>query len=537
MAPLLPRSDGRAPVHAVTAGTVPEDERVMSCEQAADAVVGLVSAATSGRPEDWARWATWLGARSGRELLLLDGEARSWRRSGQAPARGVRGWLGERLDEPTGLVAAVTSWHADGRFRQRATQVLAARGGALAATALAVRCLDHVPQVRADALAGLRGRTSGVEAVAVLGVLAAGQRRQHAQEALAVLSDGLAQRQDLAELLVELCGTDDPALRRWAFAHAQARGLLGVDELVAAVRGPDQFVRAAAVTALQGRRAPTGQLLLLLGGRYVGGRVLAVQELPDEALGDGVLLPLLADRSRRVRELAQWRARRRGHDVAGWYRGRLREDELGPARRAACLDGLAGCGGAPDVELVASSLAHGSPRVRTQAVLTTAAVAPSDVVCRLLLPLLEDPAPRVSAAVARALSTAGASAADAESAWASAQPATRRAAWRLSRAAGRWERVDADVRAASDPDPVLAGLGRAGLRSWLHAGAATTWGRPAPEAAQRLQAALQGAGLTDAEQRQVLFHAGLPVPASARAPDEDRGPAPPRRGLRLLRRR
>ena len=390
----------------------------MTSKQARDAAVALAGTATAGAPADAARWAAWLGDRTGREWLLLDDEARSWRMSGQAPVSGVRGWLGERLDEPTGLVAAVTSWHADGRFRQRATRVLAVGGGALAAAALAVRCLDHVPQVRADAVAGLRRCTSRDEAAAVFGVLAAGGRRYFAAETLAEYSDVLAQGRDLPALLAELREADDPGLRRWAFAYAQSLGVLGIDELVmTALRSVDQSVRAAAASALYGRRASTGQLLQLLGGRFVDGRRLALQELPDEALADQVLLPLLADRSGRVRELAQWRARRRGHALPGWYRARLREGTFGPTRLAACLDGLSGVGGDGDVQLVSSFLDHGSPTVRAQAVEAVAALALPNAARRLLLPLLQDPAPRVSGGAARALARAGAGADEAEPGW------------------------------------------------------------------------------------------------------------------------
>ena len=498
------------------AGT-PDDVRVLTPGEAFETARSLARAATSGSAHEHARWAAWLGRRSGREWLLLDDEARSWRRTGEAPVSGGLGGEGTSWHEPSGLVAVVTSWHVDGRVRQRGTRVLAARGGALAAAALAVRSLDHVTQVRVDALAGLDARTATDEAVAVFGVLAAGARRRFAAQALAEYSTGLSLRRDLAGLLAELRVAEEPRLRRWAFLHSCAHGLLGVEELFrTALSGGDQLLRAAAAGALWGRASP-GQLLDLLGGRYVDGRLLALHELPDEALADGLLLPLLADRSGRVRELAQWRARKRGHDLPGWYRDRLRAPDCGPVCVAACLDGLSSCGAGEDAELAASLLAHGSPTVRVQAVLAVGSLAPGDVARRRLLPRLEDPAPRVSAAAARVLSRVGAGAVEAGSAWGSALPAARRAAWRLSRAAGTWERVDADVRAAADPDPVLAGLGRAGLRNWLHAGAATTWGRPAPAAAERLRAALPSAGLSDDEQRRILFHAGLPASRGPRS--------------------
>jgi hypothetical protein len=234
--------------------SVPDDEHVKTSRQAHQTAVALARAATEGSQADCGRWAAWLLARPGREWLLLDDESRSWRVSGRAPVSGTRGWLGERLDEPTGLVAVVTSWHADGRFRQRATQVLAARRGALAAGGLAVRALDHVPQVRADALAGLRRCTSPQEAAAAFAVLAAGSRRQFAAEALEQYSEAVAQRADLTQLLADLRRAGDPVLRRWAFGHSQERGLIGVDELLSTVlRGTDQYLRGTAAMQLRGR--------------------------------------------------------------------------------------------------------------------------------------------------------------------------------------------------------------------------------------------------------------------------------------------
>lgn len=57
--------------------------------------------------------------------------------------------------EPAGVVATVTSWHVNGRVRERATRILGESRGSLRGAALSVRLLDHVPQVRAAAFAGL----------------------------------------------------------------------------------------------------------------------------------------------------------------------------------------------------------------------------------------------------------------------------------------------------------------------------------------------------------------------------------------------
>ena len=502
---------------------------MLTVRGAHDALVWLAKGATAGDAAGWDERAEWLSALSGREWLLLDDLARTWR-YGQAPISGTRGWLGTQLAEPTGLVAAVTSLHADGRMRQRATRLLPTAPSRLVAAALAVRSLDHVEQVRDEALRGLRALPVDQAAV-VLSVLLAGHQRQHASKALDVYVDAVLQQPAPSALLAALRNAEDRNVHRWAYRVSFERDLLSVAELLHVVRsGRDQLVRASCAAWLRGR-ASVDDLRGLLAARFVEGRMLAVQELPDQTLPDVVLLPLLADASGRVRELAQWRAPKRGTDVAAWYRHQLQAVQLTPRRTAACLAGLGDCGSRGDVPLVLAHLAADSPSVRGAAVAAVSTLAAADAVHAVLLPLLHDPAPRVSAAAARALARAGAGTAEAAEAWESGVPATRRAAWRLSRAAGTWERVDADVRAAADSDPQLAGLGRAGVRNWLHAGAATTWGCPRPDTADRLLRLLPQTGLSLQEQRLVAFHAGLELPTSTPAAADDNR----RTWLRLLR--
>ena len=104
----------------------------------------LVEAAKGDKCEAWTSWTRWLDECDGRTWLLLDDVARAYGPADAygVPVSGTRGWLSSNLTEPTGFVAAVTSLHADGRIRQRATQVLAGRPGRLRAAALAVRCMD-----------------------------------------------------------------------------------------------------------------------------------------------------------------------------------------------------------------------------------------------------------------------------------------------------------------------------------------------------------------------------------------------------------
>jgi hypothetical protein len=125
---------------------------------------------------------------------------------------------------------------------------------------------------------------------------------------------------------------------------------------------------------------------------------------------------------------------------------------------------------------------------------------------------LKDPSGRVSAAAATILARAGAPASVTTQAWQSPLPTARRAAWRVARSAGGWTRVAADLRAATDHESNLSGLGRDAVRGWLRDGAATTWGRPDPEDAQSMVDWLSASGLSEAEAQQVAFHAGLPLP-------------------------
>lgn len=141
-----------------------------------------------------------------------------------------------RAQRADGVRAAVTSLHADGRIRQRATQVLASTPGVLRAAPLALHCLDHVPQVREDALLGLRAQTSLDAAVTALSVLLIGRQRQDAEVVLDGYIQALLGAHDERTLLATLRASADRAVRRWAFETSHARELLSTDEFVDLVR-------------------------------------------------------------------------------------------------------------------------------------------------------------------------------------------------------------------------------------------------------------------------------------------------------------
>jgi hypothetical protein len=136
--------------------------------------------------------------------------------------------------------------------------------------------------------------------------------------------------------------------------------------------------------------------------------------------------------------------------------------------------------------------------------------------------MLLDVSPRVVVAATRALVKAGAGVEVAAVAWASEQVASRRAAWRIQRAARGWDRVAADLRAAGDPDPGLAENGVVGVSDWLRVSAASTWRLPSAAQRASMTGLLSRSGVTEDVRRQVAFHAGLssgpPAPAPGREP-------------------
>ncbi|MBZ5737188.1 HEAT repeat domain-containing protein [Nocardioides mangrovi] len=501
----------------------------------------LADAASDEVTTDWAAGIAVLARLDGRSWLLVDQGARASTYGDGTPVSGVRGWMSTTLAEPSGFVAVVTSLHVDGRFRERAVGVLGAMPGEVAAPALAVRLLDHVPAVRERAWESLRDLLRADTAEAVFDVLLAGVNRQHSPAALDRASGALLDDVPLSDLVAQLAQSDRRRVRRWAFQLGHERDLFTIEQLVLAAQDDaDQWIRASCAEWLMQAPDP-GVMARLLGARSVEARLVGLTRVPEAILGDSALGSLLLDRAPRVREQARWRARRRGWDIPAFYRRALADENASPRVLVACLDGLADLGGEQDVEAAVSALRHSSGRVRAAAVVTVEARASSAEAVELLTPALVDPSARVSTAAARALARLGVPPAAAEPAWSSDMPSGRRAAWRLARAAGGWHRVEADLRGAADPDPHLSGLGRTGLRNWLDVSAATTW-EPLPEGQRaRIASWLDRAGLGQDQQQVLAFHAGIKLAGADREPRSDGDVSvtvPARRGrwLRLLRR-
>lgn len=452
-----------------------------------------------------------LVALSGREWLLLDQAARSYRHHYSRPVSGLRGWLDEGLNEPDGFVAAVTSMHVDGRFRERATRALGKVDGPLAAAALAVRLLDHVPQVREAAAESLQNATRMEHLERVMDVVLAGRERRFGADALELVESRVSAGVGEEALAAMLMASPLLRVRRRGVELAHQLGLISAERLRELARTEtDQLVLAWCADWLLASRGAI-DLADLLDARSAMIRQVVVLAVDDDALPDDRLLMLAVDRVPRVRESARFRARKRGLDVVGWYRAQLHQDIRGRVR-AAALDGLLAVGDATDLPRFVEALDSSRPRVREVAIRGVIMWANRGDALAILPAFLTDPSGRVSAAAARALGRLGAPASTASEAWSSERRSNRRAAWLLARSCGGWDQVEADLRLAGDQDAELAGLGRAQVWNWLEIRAATTWQPMSAEQRDRIAALLETWNGRPGAARAIAFHAGIRTP-------------------------
>lgn len=463
---------------------------------------------------------------SGREWLVLDQAARSYRHPYSTPVSGLRGWLDERLNEPDGFVAVVTSMHVDGRFRERATRALGAVDGPLAASALAVRLLDHVPQVREAAAEALQSANMVAHLERVMDVVLAGRERRFGSDAIGLVESRVRAEVGEGTLATMLMASPLLRVRRRGVEMAHGIGLLPVERLREIARTEtDQLVLAWCAEWLFASREMT-DFADLLDARSAMIRQVVVLAIADDYLPDDRLLALTVDRVPRVRESARFRARRRGLDVGTWYRAQLQQPLPGRTE-AAVLDGLLAVGDATDLPTFVDALGSSRPRVREVAVRGISSWAGRDDALRLLPALLTDSSGRVSSAAARALGRLGAPASMAANAWSSELRSNRRAAWLLARSSGGWDQVEADLRLAGDQDAELAGLGRAQVSNWLEVRAATTWQPMNTEQRARIAALLEAWDGQSGAKRVIAFHAGIKLAPPERTAD-NAGVVPPR---------
>lgn len=89
--------------------------------------------------------------------------------------------------------------------------------------------------------------------------------------------------------------------------------------------------------------------------------------------------------------------------------------------------------------------------------------------------------------------------------------AQKRRLWRLLHGRGGWDRVRADLLAASDPDPGISGSGKSDLGTWLQHAAVRMWRAPNNEQQDDLLQYLPTAGLTLELRQAIEFRANLPI--------------------------
>ncbi|MGI4895128.1 MAG: hypothetical protein ACRYF3_08460, partial [Janthinobacterium lividum] len=352
------------------------------------------------------RSAVWWSALAPDDLVRLDDHARTGWPWNSPP------WckLGVTPDDllADGVVAALASLHPDGRVRQRAVGVLAGATHPLSTALLALRMVDHVASVRADASTALAARTSLEEAAVVLPVLLVVSGRALGAAALTHYVEHVRARSGGLRVLLGLRDHTDRRTRRWVFTTCLRADLLSVSDLLRAAQDPhDQFIRRTAVDQLAEpvRQVEWSAVRTLLSGHYADGRAAAVAVLPDEEFTDADLTGALVDRSPRVCEAARGRARRRGIDAAAVYRALLDDRDIPSAQVVACLAGLTAVDEGRGLAVVVPYLDDPVPSVRAAAVRAVAVRAePREVVARIG-PLLLDRSPQVTGAAARSLST------------------------------------------------------------------------------------------------------------------------------------
>jgi hypothetical protein len=183
-----------------------------------EVVAVLALAAVEGRFPHWVDGVAVLAAFDAREWIQASDVARRHRPA--LTARDPQRWATVNLDEPTGFVAVLASWHADGHLREQAIGHLAGRRGPVVASALAVRLLDHVPQVREAALRALRPQLCADVVECMLGVLVAAADRRWSPLAIEAVLGALQDAGDLHDTLRRLLTTPDVRLRRWAHTMA-----------------------------------------------------------------------------------------------------------------------------------------------------------------------------------------------------------------------------------------------------------------------------------------------------------------------------
>jgi hypothetical protein len=471
----------------------------------------LVSAVIWNDPEDTTWALACLHVMSGPQWLHADQLARGSYHT-ESLLGAVAGWHERPAWHEWLLGAVAASMVCDGRVREAAVAVLAGTPGQVASAALAVRTSDWVPEVRAAAVAAVSSRAGADEVAAIVPVMIALHRRrrwnQGASEYLASLEVGPA------ETLAALARPGGHgACRTWALCTLAERGLLGAGDLIEiASRDRDPLVAmccARLLTPLAGGGPADAWPRVLRSARCASVRAYALGSITDGQLPREELRRLVLDKSGAVRSKARWRwARRWGSLAPVW------QEALGATRTAteiaAALEGMdeGHDGSLPGAAI--PFLTHPSPRVRCAAMRAVARHGTAEDKVAHLAPLLLADSARVARTARQYLRGWTLPPAILATLDAAGTPRSRRTALSIRQHLGTWDRVHADLVAASGPDLDLATAARSDLRSWLRNGAGTAYARLGPGRAAEITALLPASGLTRQQCREIAIVARLP---------------------------
>ncbi len=406
-----------------------------------------------------AETAEWLAGLTARELLRVDGFARQWRVDG--PALGSAQQWTEKVLQRSEPAAAIGSMHADGFVRERSLRRLAAGHSSTAMRMIAVRALDHVPQVRAAAREELGQRTSLQQAAEIMPILERSDARSLGSEVRASYLDSICAVHGEETVWESLRRSADRDMRRAAYRHSAMRGHIGPEDAVRALpREGDQVVRRILARLVADDGDVDAIRRVLLHARAADARALALVRLSADQLPPADLERLLVDSS----VLVRWWARRRwaeiGHDAAAACRRAITE-ATSPTLRARAYIGLAEAGESIDRAELLGLVDSDEPALK-KAGLTLMAdkVHPEDK--QMLLDLVGGDHSRVARLASEALAANLAiwTLEDVQRLKHHADAIMRRRAWWLHRSRGGWEAVIADLEALHDPDDSIVRLGR-----------------------------------------------------------------------------
>ncbi|MEU5219769.1 hypothetical protein AB0G79_26770 [Streptomyces sp. NPDC020807] len=301
-----------------------------------------------------------------------------------------------RPREPDESAVAVALCHADGRIREAALRHAARLPAPTLRPLLplvAIRCADWAEPVREVARDLLRSTlpSVGPEAIGVLAaVILRTSARRYGGAARTHLEDTL--RESPVPVLDAVLASRDRATRRLAHRIAVERGRLS-PELCAltAATDPDVVIQDLCATGAVAQATPSNArellapLLRSAHGRVRAAGVTALRRagLPQDAEAH------LVDRSALVRACARYVLRQSGVETAPLYRALC----SGDAVPAPAPLGLAECGTREDVALLWPLTEHPVSGVRAHAVAGLRVLETPGAL--RLLPLLDDPSPRV----------------------------------------------------------------------------------------------------------------------------------------------